>query len=74
MASFIVAGTFPILGVAVMATLPHYFSCEELPPPRRLSPKNADEGLREEIEEMNSQTSPSLNKEAGWADITHAVA
>uniref|UniRef100_H3CXR5 Monocarboxylate transporter 13 n=1 Tax=Tetraodon nigroviridis TaxID=99883 RepID=H3CXR5_TETNG len=32
-ASFVVVGSFPILAVAVMTTLPHYFSCREQPAP-----------------------------------------
>uniref|UniRef100_A0A3Q3WVH1 Monocarboxylate transporter 13 n=1 Tax=Mola mola TaxID=94237 RepID=A0A3Q3WVH1_MOLML len=35
LASFIVTGSFPILGTLVMATLPHYFSCTDPPPPTR---------------------------------------
>lgn len=58
-ASFIVAGAFPILGIAVMTTLPHYFSCRDPPPPRGPPPKDADEGFHSEMEEMAGGASPS---------------
>lgn len=56
-ASFIVAGTFPILGIAIMTTLPHYFSCEDPPPPQGRPPKDPGEGIRSEMEQMTSRTS-----------------
>lgn len=56
-ASFIVAGTFPILGIAIMTTLPHYFSCKDPPPPQGRPPKDPGEGIRSEMEQMNSRTS-----------------
>ncbi|XP_043953396.1 monocarboxylate transporter 13 isoform X2 [Gambusia affinis] len=34
-ASFVVAGSFVLLGSLTMTTLPHYFSCAEPPPPQR---------------------------------------
>ncbi|TWW63067.1 monocarboxylate transporter 13 isoform X3 [Takifugu flavidus] len=56
-ASFIVAGTFPILGIAIITTLPHYFSCQDPPPPQGRPVKDAGEGVRSEMEQMNSRTS-----------------
>lgn len=41
LASFLVAGAFPILATLTMATLPHYFSRTDPPPPQRCSPKGA---------------------------------
>lgn len=57
MASFILAGTFPILGIAIITTLPHYFSCQDPPPPQGRPVKDAGEGIRSEMEQMNSRTS-----------------
>lgn len=57
-ASFVVAGAFPILGIAVMTTLPHYFSRKEPPPPRGPPPKDADEGFHSEMEEMSGDAGP----------------
>ncbi|XP_034532286.1 monocarboxylate transporter 13 [Notolabrus celidotus] len=53
-ASFMVAGSFLILGTLTMATLPHYFSCKDPPPPQKSSPDNTDKSLHSEMEQMNS--------------------
>ena len=61
LASFIVTGSFPILGTLVMATLPHYFSCTEPPPPpkrRRLGDK--EEASQTEMEHVNESMNPSV--------------
>ncbi|XP_034413500.1 monocarboxylate transporter 13 isoform X1 [Cyclopterus lumpus] len=52
-ASFVVAGGFVVLGTLTMTTLPHYFSCKELPPPQRRSLGNKDKGLDPELEQMH---------------------
>ncbi|KAK2863110.1 hypothetical protein Q5P01_002643 [Channa striata] len=52
--SFMVAGSFPILSTLTMATLPHYFSCADPPPPKRGSHEDKDEGLQSELEQFNS--------------------
>ncbi|CAJ1086218.1 monocarboxylate transporter 13 [Xyrichtys novacula] len=49
-ASFMVAGSFLILGTLTMATLPHYFSCKDPPPPQRPSPEDKDKSLQSEVE------------------------
>ncbi|KAK9524761.1 hypothetical protein VZT92_017129 [Zoarces viviparus] len=54
MASFVVAGGFLVLGSLTIATLPHYFSCEEPPPPQRRSLDEKDKGLHPELEQMHS--------------------
>ncbi|XP_074555056.1 monocarboxylate transporter 13 [Halichoeres trimaculatus] len=53
-ASFMVAGSFLILGTIAMATLPHYFSCKDPPPPERRSPADTEKVLHPEMEQMNS--------------------
>ncbi|XP_020484814.1 monocarboxylate transporter 13 [Labrus bergylta] len=53
-ASFIMAGSFPILGTLTMATLPHYFSCKDPPAPQRESPDDKEKSLHPELEQMNS--------------------
>ncbi|CAK6952884.1 monocarboxylate transporter 13 [Scomber scombrus] len=67
-ASFAVAGSFLILATFVMATLPHYFSCTDPPPPQRCSLDNKDKGLNPEMEQMNSLPSDTNHKEAEWSD------
>ncbi|XP_023130748.1 monocarboxylate transporter 13 [Amphiprion ocellaris] len=64
MASFMVAGSFPILGTLTMATLPHYFSCTDPPPPQRRSLDDKDKGLNSELEQMNSLPSDTSNRSA----------
>lgn len=59
MASFMVAGSFPIFGIMIMATLPHYFSCTDPPPPQRHQKKDIDKGSQLEMEQINTHTSPS---------------
>lgn len=53
-ASFVVAGCFVVLGTLTIATLPHYFSCTDPPPPQPRSRDDKDEGLHSELEQMNS--------------------
>ncbi|XP_041635152.1 monocarboxylate transporter 13 [Cheilinus undulatus] len=53
-ASFMVAGSFLILGTLTMATLPHYFSCKDPPSPQRQSQDVKDKRLHSEMEQMNS--------------------
>ncbi|KAM9717312.1 monocarboxylate transporter 13 isoform 1-T3 [Menidia menidia] len=53
-ASFIVAGSFLILGTLTMGTLPHFFSCTDPPPPRRRPP--ADPSARPELQQMDTGT------------------
>ncbi|KAK2899822.1 monocarboxylate transporter 13 isoform X2 [Channa argus] len=54
LASFVVAGFFPILSTLTMVTLPHYFSCTDPPPPKRDSHEDKDKGLQSELEQINS--------------------
>lgn len=54
LASFMVAGSFLVLGTLTMATLPHFFSCTDPPPPQRPAPDNKDKDLHAELEQMNS--------------------
>ncbi len=61
MASFMVAGSFLLLGSLTMATLPHFFSRTDPPPPRSLEDK--EKGLHSELEQMNSL--PSDGNHAG---------
>lgn len=62
--SFIVAGSFLILGTLTMATLPHYFSCKDPPPPQRRPRDNKDQkGSQSEMEQMKNtapHTSPTV--------------
>nr|XP_046236352.1 monocarboxylate transporter 13 [Scatophagus argus]XP_046236353.1 monocarboxylate transporter 13 [Scatophagus argus] len=53
-ASFMVAGGFLILGTLTLATLPHYFSCTDPPPPQRGSLNRKDKGSHTELEQMSS--------------------
>lgn len=56
--SFIVAGGFLILSTLTFATLPHYFSWTDPPPPQRCSRHDdKDMGLNSELEQMNSLSS-----------------
>ncbi|XP_028284972.1 LOW QUALITY PROTEIN: monocarboxylate transporter 13 [Parambassis ranga] len=56
LASFMVAGSFVILGTLTMTTLPHYFSCTDPPHPQRRSLHDKDKGLHPELEQMNHKT------------------
>lgn len=64
MASFIVAGSFLVLGTLTMATLPHYFSCTDpLPPQRRPLNHKDQKGSESEMEQMKNvppHTSPAV--------------
>ncbi|XP_041840997.1 monocarboxylate transporter 13 [Melanotaenia boesemani] len=53
-ASFMVAGSFLLLGSLTMATLPHYFSCTDPPPPQRCSFDEKSNSLHPELLQMNS--------------------
>ncbi|KAM7366293.1 hypothetical protein PAMP_015744 [Pampus punctatissimus] len=61
-ASFAVAGSFLILGTLTMATLPHYFSCTDPPPPQRRSLDNKTKDSA--MEQMNSLSSDINHKGA----------
>ncbi|XP_028998719.1 monocarboxylate transporter 13 isoform X2 [Betta splendens] len=54
MASFAVAGSFPILGTLTLATLPGFFSRADPPAPQRRSHHVKDKGLQSELEQINS--------------------
>lgn len=64
MASFIVSGSFLVLGTLTMTTLPHYFSCKDPPPPQRRSHNDKDhKGSQSEMEQMKNvppHTSPTV--------------
>ncbi|XP_023276594.1 monocarboxylate transporter 13-like isoform X2 [Seriola lalandi dorsalis] len=62
-ASFMVAGSFLILGTLTMATLPHYFSCTEPPAPQRRSHDDKDKSYHSELAQINS--SPSDTSHGG---------
>lgn len=70
-ASFMVAGSFLVLGTLTMATLPHYFSRTDPPPPQRRSLNGKDKSLPPELEQMNS--SPSDTNHRGVNDLTAEV-
>lgn len=70
-ASFVVAGSFLVLGTLTMATLPHFFSCKDPPPPQRRSLQDSTKGLHSELEQMNSL--PSDTNHRGVNDLTPAV-
>ncbi|KAM6909576.1 LOW QUALITY PROTEIN: monocarboxylate transporter 13 [Xenentodon cancila] len=53
-ASFVVAGSFLLLGTLTMVTLPHYFSCTDPPPPQRRPCVDKSNSLRPELEAMSS--------------------
>ncbi|RVE60520.1 hypothetical protein OJAV_G00181700 [Oryzias javanicus] len=55
-ASFLVAGSFLLLGSLTLATLPHFFSCTEPPPPVA----DKSEAFHPELEQM-SGLSPDVN-------------
>ncbi|KAM9827651.1 monocarboxylate transporter 13-like [Neosynchiropus ocellatus] len=55
-ASFLVAGSFLILGTLTMATLPHYFSCTDPPPPKRRAFLNENKDPHLALESTNIQT------------------
>ncbi|KAM3590582.1 uncharacterized protein V6R79_012154 [Siganus canaliculatus] len=59
-ASFMVAGSFVVLGTLTMATLPHYFSCTDPPPPQRRPLNDKDKGLHSELEQMNTVPSDGV--------------
>ncbi|XP_029381696.1 monocarboxylate transporter 13 [Echeneis naucrates] len=57
MASFMVAGSFPILGTLTLATLPHYFSCTEPSTFQRCAHDDKDKNLHSELEQISSSPS-----------------
>ncbi|XP_028330971.1 monocarboxylate transporter 13 [Gouania willdenowi] len=57
-ASFVVAGSFLILGTLTMATLPHFFSCTD--PPQRCSQNDKDACSHPELHQMNSIPSDTM--------------
>ncbi|XP_042069407.1 monocarboxylate transporter 13 isoform X1 [Haplochromis burtoni] len=56
-ASFMVAGSFLLLGMLTMTTLPRFFSCTDPPPPQRRSLDAKEKVLDLELEQMNSSPS-----------------
>ncbi|KAM9335567.1 monocarboxylate transporter 13 [Symphorus nematophorus] len=54
LASFMVSGSFLILAVLTLATLPQYFSCTDPPPLQSRSLDDKDKSLHSELEQMNS--------------------
>lgn len=73
-ASFAVAGSFPILCTLTLATLPHYFSCTDPPAPQRRSQDNKDKGLQSELDQINSLPSDTSDRGAEWCDRSNNVA
>ncbi|KAM4536924.1 monocarboxylate transporter 13 isoform 1-T1 [Odontesthes bonariensis] len=63
-ASFMVAGSFLLLGTLTMATLPHYFSPTDPPPPQRRSPADTSKSLHPELRQMNRLPSDLNNQTA----------
>ncbi|XP_032439301.1 monocarboxylate transporter 13 [Xiphophorus hellerii] len=59
-ASFVVAGSFVLLGSLTMTTLPHYFSCAEPPPPQRPVLVDNSETLNLELGQKDG-CSPEFN-------------
>ncbi|XP_032367259.1 monocarboxylate transporter 13 isoform X2 [Etheostoma spectabile] len=70
-ASFMVAGSFVILGTLTMATLPHYFSCTDPMPPQRRLLDDKDGCLHSELKLLNSVSSDKNHK--GVNDLTDEV-
>lgn len=64
-ASFIVAGSFLILGTLTMVTLPHYFSCTDPPPPQRRSRDDKEKSYQPELEQINSSPCSSDTSNGG---------
>lgn len=52
-----VAGSFLLLGMLTMTTLPRFFSCTDPPPPQRRSLDAKEKVLDLELEQMNSTPS-----------------
>ncbi|CAN9509638.1 unnamed protein product [Ophioblennius macclurei] len=61
-ASFLVAGSFLILGTLTIATLPRFFSCKDPPPPRRGAAADKDKSLHPELEQMNDLASDASQR------------
>lgn len=62
-ASFMVSGGFLILATLTMATLPHFFSCRDPPPPQKRSLNDKDKGLHSELEQINSLPADTNHRE-----------
>ncbi|KAG7496685.1 monocarboxylate transporter 13 isoform X2 [Solea senegalensis] len=62
--SFIVAGSFLIVGTLIMTTLPHYFSRTDPPPPHRVPHDVKDRGVHLELEHINNSPSDTSPKGA----------
>ncbi|XP_069563738.1 monocarboxylate transporter 13 [Brachyistius frenatus] len=54
LASFLMAGSFLVVGSLTMATLPHYLSCKEPPPSQRRPIDDKEKGSHPELQQMNS--------------------
>lgn len=67
-ASFVVAGSFPILCTVIVATLPHFFSCTVPLSSERRSHDDKDKGLGSELEQINSLTSDTSHRGAECCD------
>lgn len=65
-ASFMVSGGFLILATLTMATLPHFFSCRDPPPPQKRSLNDKDKGLHSELEQINSLPADTNHREELW--------
>lgn len=64
-ASFMVAGSFLILGTLTMATLPHYFSRTDPPAPRKRSHDDREKSCQPELEQINSSPCSSDTSHGG---------
>ncbi|MEQ2241429.1 hypothetical protein ILYODFUR_025156 [Ilyodon furcidens] len=62
-ASFMVAGSFILLGSLTMTTLPHFFSCTDPPPPKRPVLIDNSDALRLELAQKNCCSS-EMNHQA----------
>lgn len=71
-ASFMVAGSFVLLGSLTMTTLPGYFSCTDPPPPQRPTLIENSETLHLELGPKNSYSSEfnhhAVEQTARWND------
>lgn len=62
-ASFVVAGSFLLLAVLIVATLPHFFSRADPPPPQRLPLDGKERGLHPELEQINAANEQNTTQE-----------
>ncbi|XP_043953393.1 monocarboxylate transporter 13 isoform X1 [Gambusia affinis] len=70
-ASFVVAGSFVLLGSLTMTTLPHYFSCAEPPPPQRPVFVDNSETLNLELGQKDGCPSEFNHQTVGQRESTH---